>query len=150
MYWECFLRMGIVYVPTTGVFQRGPLYLMMEPVTVIPVSDSVALHRAFAETRARGNPKVSESDVSDPSPPAVIKYAGVKTWRTFVRHADLWGIDERNGTYEIVGYRRDSPDGWVPDTTQAVVFPAGTTADEVIEHVIAILQEAARRDQSSL
>ena len=148
MYWECFLRMGIVHIPTTGVFERGPLYLTMEPVTVIPVSDSVALDRAFAETLARGNPKVSASDVSDPSPPVVMKYAGVKTWRTFVRHADLWGIDERNGTYEIVGYRRDPPNGWAHDKKRDVVFPAGTTADEVIERMIAILQTSAATPSS--
>jgi hypothetical protein len=141
--------MGIVYIPTTGRFEQGPLYLTMEPVTVIPVSDSVALHRAFAETFARGNPKVSKSDVSDPSPPVVMKYARVKTWGTFVRHADLWGIDERNGMYEIIGYRRDPPGGWLPDKELAVVFPAGTTADEVIERMIAILQSAAAQQQST-
>ncbi|MGH7034468.1 MAG: hypothetical protein ACREFL_12120 [Stellaceae bacterium] len=141
--------MGIVYIPTTGKVERGPLYVTSDPVTVIPVSDSVALRRAFVETVARGNPKLSESIVSDPSPPVVMKYAGVKTWKTFVRHADLWGIDERNGTYEIVGYRRDPPNGWVHDKKQDVTFPAGTTANEVIERMIAILQSAAAQPQST-
>ncbi|HVT54695.1 MAG TPA: hypothetical protein VHD34_01415 [Xanthobacteraceae bacterium] len=143
MYWQCYLRKGTVYIPTTGRFDKGPLYLTVEPVTVIPVHDTVSLRRAFAETLARGNPKVSASDVSDPSPPVVMKYAGVKTWNSFARHAEVWGIDERNGMYEIITYRRHSPGGWVPDQEQAVVFPAGTTADEVIERMIAILQSAA-------
>jgi hypothetical protein len=115
----------------------------IDPVTITPVYDTVALRRAFSETLARGNPKLPESIVSDPSPPVVMKYARVKTWGTFVRHADLWGIDERNGMYEIIGYRRDPPGGWLPDKELAVVFPAGTTADEVIERMIAILQSAA-------
>lgn len=148
MYLECFLRMGIVYIPTTGKVERGPLYVTIDPVTVTPIYDTVALRRAFSETLARGNPKLSESIVSDPSPPVVMKYAGVKTWRTFVRHADLWGIDERNGTYEIVGYRRDPPNGWAHDKKRDVVFPGGTTADEVIERMIVILQSAAAAPSS--
>jgi len=51
--------------------------------------------------------------------------------------------------YEIVPYRKD-PDGgpsWVPDRKDRVDFPAGTKRDDVIDRMIAIVQDAARKSR---
>lgn len=143
MYWQFYLRNGLVFIPTTGFVQRA-FYRIVEPVSVVPVSDSDAVHRALSATMARGNPKVTAPQPSDRSPPFLTKYAGVKSWSTFVRSASLWGIDEREGTFGIYAYRRDPPNGWVRDERNDVTFPVGTTASRVIERMISILQEAAR------
>ena len=142
MYWQFYLRMGLVYVPTTAMVQRG-FYQIGEPVTVASVSDAVAIRRALTEMMTRGNPKVPAPDPSDRSPPAVTKYAGVKNWGSFVRNASAWGIDDREGTFKILGYRRDPPNGWTHDRSLDETFPAGTSAAAVIDRMITILQNAA-------
>lgn len=118
------------------------LYREIEPLAVVPVSNTSALHRAFAETIARGNPKVPVLRGRDFPPPVVLKYAGVKSWRAFARGTGTWSIDERDGVFRIRGYRKDGG-GWVPDQNAIESFPPGTSADQVIERVIAILQSAA-------
>lgn len=142
MYWQLYLRMGLVYVPTTAIVQRG-FYQIVEPVAVVPVSNSDAIKRALADTMERGNPKVPAPDPSDRSPPVLTKYGGVKSWSTFVRNASLWGIDEREDNFKIIGYRRDPPSGWTHDKTLDEPFPAETSADQVIDRMIAILQDSA-------
>jgi len=86
MHCHCYLRNGIVYIPTQGEIHKG-LYLDVEPVAVVPLSDRAALHRAFAETIARGNPNVPLPKQSEIPPPLLPKYAGVKAWSTFARNA---------------------------------------------------------------
>jgi hypothetical protein len=142
MHWQLYLRMGLVYVPTTAMVQRG-FYQIIEPVAVVPVPNTLAIQRALAETMERGNPKVPAPDPSDRTPPALVKYAGVKTWGSFVRNASVWGIDEQEREFKILGYRRDPPKGWTRDKTKDETFPAGTSAAEAIDRMIAILQKAA-------
>jgi len=139
MYWQCYLRAGLVYVPTTGVTKHD-LYRVIEPVSVVPASNLEGLRRAFAEALTRGNPEVPALKPSDYPPPVLPKYAGVKTWNSFARNASLWAISERDGSYKILGYRRQAANGWVQDKKQEVIFPSGTTIDQVIDRMIATLQ----------
>lgn len=142
MYWQCYLRMGLVYVPTTGVTKHD-LYRIIEPVTVIPASNTEGLHRAFVEVLARGNPDVPALKPSDYPPPVLPKYAGVKSWNSFARNASLWAIDEQSERYKILGYRKEPPNGWIHDKSRDEAFPSGTSAETVIDRMIAILQAAA-------
>lgn len=142
MYWQFYLRMGLLYVPTTGVVQRG-FYRIAEPVDVVAVTDGEAVRRALSAAMARGNPKVTAPSPSDRSPPFLTKYAGVKSWGSFVRNASLWGIDQDENKFEIVGYRKEPPKGWIHDKTLDETFPAGASADMVIDRLIAILQNAS-------
>lgn len=145
MYWQFYLRSGLVFIPTTGFVQRA-FYRIVEPVSVVPVSDGDAVHRALSETMARGNPKVTAPQPSDRSPPFLTKYAGVKNWSTFVRNASLWGIDERDGNFGIYAYRRDPPNGWVRHKSRDETFQSGTPREKVIDRMIAILREAAQAE----
>lgn len=117
-------------------------YRMIEPVAVLPVSDSDALHRAFATVIARGNPKVPMLSRDEDSPPILPKYAGVKNWKAFVHDASTWGIRERNGIFRIIGYAKDPPNGWVEDRENVETFSLGTSGDQVIQRMIAILRDA--------
>jgi hypothetical protein len=86
MHCHCYLRNGTVFIPTQGEIQKG-LYLDIEPVAVVSLSDREALHREFAETIARGNPSVPLRKQSEIPRPLLPKYAGVKTWSAFARGA---------------------------------------------------------------
>jgi hypothetical protein len=137
-----YLRKGKVFIPTLGRVPGGP-YRDIEPVTVVDVSDADGLHQAFRETIARGNLPVGPYPRPNP-PPVVLKHAGVKTWGAFARWASPWVIDERDGKYQIIGHRRE-PNNWAEDPEQTIKFPPRTTLDQVIDRMIAILQEAARK-----
>jgi hypothetical protein len=142
MYCNLYLRKGKVLIPTFGRVDIG-LYRDIEPVTVVDVLDADALRRAFHETIARGNPPVGPYPRPNP-PPVVLKHAGVKSWGAFARGASPWNIKRRGGIYQIVGHQK-GPDGWVEDPEQKIEFPPGTTLDQVIDRMIAILQDAARK-----
>lgn len=142
MHSTCYLRRRIVYIPTLGLMDKG-FYRDIEPVAVAPLSNSDAVRRAFAEAFARGNPQVPVPKQPDTSQSVLLKYAGTKTWRAFARDASAWSIDERSGTYKIIGYRKHPPNGWTHDKSLDETFPADTSADKVIERMLAILQQAA-------
>lgn len=140
--YKCYLRDGVVYVPTVG--KRGGAYTDIDPVAVVPITNADGLRRALLDAIARKNPAVPLHKGKWP-PPVVLKYAGVKTWSAFDRNASTWNIKENDGNYRIGGYRKH-PDGYrVEDREQEIQFPPGTTIEAVVDRMIAILQEAARK-----
>jgi hypothetical protein len=144
MYFGISLRNGVVYLPTMGQMDRG-FYRGIEPVAVASVTNSDALRTALLDTIARGNPAVPMLKRREWPPPVVLKYAGVKSWSAFERGMALWGIEERNGIWQIVG-KRKKPDGtMVDDPEQTISFPPGTRVQDVISRMVAILQQAAQR-----
>ena len=78
-------------------------------------------------------------------PPVMLKYTGDKSWSAFMRGATCWSIREKEGIFEIEPYRVHPNGYWEPDRDQSIQFPSGTTVDEVIDRMIAILQDAARQ-----
>ena len=142
MYCEYYLRRGLVYIPTIGVTKHD-LYRVVDPVTVVPSANTDALRHGIAEAMSRGNPEVPALKPSDYPPPVLPKHAGVKSLSAFVRDASLWAIDEQNGRYRLLGYRRVSSKGWLHDKKLDVVFPADASIDQVIERMIMILQDAS-------
>jgi hypothetical protein len=144
MYCQLYLRKGKVLIPTFGRVDKG-LYRDIEPVAVVDVSDTGALRQAFHETIARGNPPTPYYPRGGPYPqPVVVKHAGVKSWSAFARGASPWNIKESDGIYQIVGHLK-GPSGWVEDHERRIEFPPGTTLDQVIDRMIVILQEEARK-----
>jgi hypothetical protein len=141
---HCYLRNGVIYVPTVVRLTTGA-YMNVEPIAVVPAASTEDLRRAFSDTITRGN-KVVPNPPKDEWPPSVLaKYAGVKTWTAFARNTSGWNIEETEGRYQIVGYR-NHPDGyWVPDSEKKIDFPPGSRAAVVIDRMIAILQDAARQ-----
>jgi hypothetical protein len=140
MLYNCYLRNGIVYVPTVG--RRGGAYADIEPVMVVPVGNSEGLRRAFLDVIAKKNVAVALLMGKRPLP-VVLKHAGVQSWSTFARNALTWNIIENEGTYKIVGHRLHSGGYWVEDKDRKIEFPPETTLDMVIDCMITILQAAA-------
>jgi hypothetical protein len=143
MLFHLYLQKGTAFVPTTGLVERGP-YRDMEPVAVAPVSNPEAVRQALRAATSRGNPPAPRYPRDGYPQPVVVKYAGVKSWSVFARGTLTWSIDEREGNYQIIGYSRH-PDGWREDPDQKIDLPAGSTVDDVIDRMIAILQEAMRQ-----
>lgn len=143
MLYKCYLRKGIVYVPTVG--RRGGAYTDIEPVAAIPVTDAAGLRRAFLDVIGRGNVAVPPIKGKWPAP-VVQKHAGAKSWAEFARQTLPWNIAENGGLYQISGSAMQ-PDGyWVQDKNQKIEFLPGTPVDDVIDRMIAILQEEARKN----
>jgi hypothetical protein len=142
MLYKCYLRKGVVYVPTVG--DRRGVYTLIEPVAVVPVTNTEGLRAAFRDAVARKNIDVPPVKGKWP-PPILPKYAGVKTSAAFDRGASTWNIQEDEGKYKIVGYRPHPEGYWTEDRDQTIEFPPGTLMDAVIDRMIAILQEAATR-----
>jgi len=115
----------------------------MEPVAVVPLSDSEGMRRALQATIARGNPPAPRYSAGNFPPPVLLKYAGVKTWSAFARGTLTWSIEEAEGLYQIVPYRKNAKGYWEPDPDQKTVFPSGTETDAVIERMISIMEQAA-------
>ena len=104
MHCDCYLRQGTVFLPTVGKVDKN-VYFLVEPVAVVPISNTGALRTALHEAIKRGNPAV-RYDRS--APPILCKYAGVKSWGTFARNASLWVMDETNGILRIEPNTRES------------------------------------------
>ena len=141
---SCYLRKDTVYIPTWARVERGS-YRMVEPVSVTPVSDTEALRHALHDAFARGNPTVPYLPRAQHPPPVLPKYTGVKDWNAFVRGTATWSIDETNGAYAINRKKKSVQGEWIRDPDQTVTMPPGSTIDDLIDRMIAILQEAARK-----
>ena len=137
-----YLRRGVVYIPTMAKILSGG-YQEIDPVAVVPVSETISLSRALKENIARGNPTIEKYSPSDYSKAVVLKHAGVKSFSTFARGAQTWTIVLKDGAYEIRGQRKRPDRGWEQDPNNIIIFPAGTAEDRVIGEMIQILQKAA-------
>jgi hypothetical protein len=143
MLYKIYLKKGSAYLPTT-VNQGIARYRITEPVTVVPVADTEALRRALRNTIPKENPFVAPSIEDARKPPVVLKYTGDKSWPAFMRGTSPWSISEKDGKFRINGHRVHRKGYWEPDPDQMIHFPAGTALDDVIDRMIAILQEAAK------
>jgi hypothetical protein len=137
----CYLRKGIVYVPTLGRVGRAH-YRVVEPITVTPVSQTSDLRDAFREAIARGNPTVPPLPIRDRPPPLMLKYARVSSWAAFERSTLTWDLTRKDGAYEIIGHRRRADRGWEPDPTNTIILGRDSTAEDLIDRIVAILQDS--------
>lgn len=142
---SCTLKNGIVYVPTVAKTETG-FYMDREPVAVVPAANTEALRRALYDVVARGNAIIPTPKRNAYPPPVLPKYAGEKTWSAFMRGVSEWNISEKDGNYQIVQYRENPKrDGsWIEDPDRKIEFPAGTTIDDVIDRMIALVQGTTR------
>jgi hypothetical protein len=141
----CYLRKGIVYVPTMARRTSGPIYSDIEPIAVIALGDSIAVRQALRESLKRGNPIIPDRDPQAlRAPPVILKYARVRSWSVFFRSAQTWSITDDDSLFKIIAYRTHPKGYWEQDIENEIRFPPGTSADEVIDRMIAILQETAR------
>ena len=144
---KCYLRDKIVYVPTVARRKSEPIYTNIAPVAIVPVSSTEDVRRALLESIARKNVVIPDRDAKAlRAPPLLPKYAGVRSLSAFYRGASTWSIIEDDGVYKILSYLKHPKGYWQPDLAHEIQFPVGTTVDDVVDRMIAILQEAARAD----
>jgi hypothetical protein len=142
---HAYLRNGVAYIPTVVRLQKGGAYMDVEPVAVEAVANTEGLRRGFSEAFARKNEFVPNPSKNNWPRPILLKYSGAKTWSAFAHNASLWSIDEDNGIYSITAYR-EHPDGyWVRDKDRKSEFPSGAPVSQVIDRMIAILQDPAQQ-----
>jgi hypothetical protein len=53
MFVECYLREGIVYVPTVVRQASSPIYNIIEPIAVVPANDLDAIRAALLDSLNR-------------------------------------------------------------------------------------------------
>jgi hypothetical protein len=139
-----FLKNGIVYIPTVVQLKTGA-YQDVDPVTVVAVTKSKDLHHSVSDAIARKNMVVPPPTKGKWPQPVLLQYAGVKTWSAFARGASLWSIEKTKENYQIIGYRTHPKGYWARDPGQKIDFPPETSIDTVVEQMIAILQDAAKK-----
>ena len=148
MLWLCYLRRDKVYLPTAGAVSKGH-YRDTEPVAVVPAADTASLRTALGETFFRGNPAVPDLLRANHPPPVFLKYAGVKTWDAFARGTSVWQIEEKNGVFQIMPTQKSAQGGWVVNRAAIKTLPVGSTVDDVVERMVAVLQDAAQQITST-
>jgi hypothetical protein len=62
MLFTCYLRDGIVFIPTVAKRRSEPIYTNIEPVSVVPVDSTEGVRRALLETIARKNVVIPDRD----------------------------------------------------------------------------------------
>jgi hypothetical protein len=139
-----YLRKRIVYIPTYGTIEKG-FYRAVEPVAVVPISNTEALRQALHDAIARGNPIVPNLPRGHWPPRVTLEHAGIATWGEFNRGASYWGIDEEGGVFRILAHEKKNRRGWKEDEERSETFPSGSPADDVVERMIAIVQGAGQQ-----
>jgi hypothetical protein len=140
MLWKIYIKKRLVYFPTVARTDAG-LYMHVEPVEVVPLSEVESLKRALADVISRGNPIVPHPTRNAFPKGVLLSYAKVKTWSAFERGTACWHVSEHDGKYEISRWQPAQGGGYIPDPATATSLPSGTTIDEVAKHVVTRLQE---------
>ena len=143
-----YLREGMVYLPTMGKVAEG-VYRGLEPVAVVSASDIGEIRRALNETFARGNPPAQLLRRSEYPPSLLLKYAEVKSWSVFERGLMFWTIKEKNSAFQIAGQSKRDDGGWRPDAERTIDFPPNSTTGDVIDRMIAIVQEETAKNRDN-
>jgi hypothetical protein len=144
MPYNCYLKKRTVYIPTSAKMVTG-VYIEIEPVAVVTITDTQGLRRAFLDTMARGNPIVPKPQDDKWPPPVLLKYAGAQSWSAFMNGTAVWTIKDYGGNYQIAG-RHVQPRGNAPEDPQRrISLPHGSTANDAVDRMIEILQDAASK-----
>ncbi len=142
----CYLRFGIVFVPTEALVSRGH-YKTVGPATSFPVEATQVAIEALRATVARGNPNWQSVEPEMKIPGYLPIWAGFKTWGRFEKGmSSIWYLsDKANGNYLIETPRRiRGSDAWEPGDSADVVFPAGTDLDTVLIRLVTMMQAKAK------
>lgn len=143
----CYLRHGVVYIPTFGRELSG-VRRMVNPVAAVPVTDAEALHRAIKKAFLRGEPPLPSLDPKrrQAALPPLPRLAGMRSWSDFYAGVAIWQIHAQDGAYRITPKLLDTVSGrWVPDIANAIVLPLGTGLDATCGRAVEIFAAAARK-----
>jgi hypothetical protein len=137
---------GTVHIPTS--YFNG-FFVENAPVASVPVEQTEGLQQAILAAIERGNPPISRDQArvlihGKGSP--VLKATGARSWYVLDRQTSgLWSLVEKDGVYQIRVDQPMEPRGWHEDKTKRVEFPPGTSVEDVINRLIAMIQERAQQ-----
>jgi hypothetical protein len=142
MHIGCYLRKGLVFLPTNGKHPSG-FYIHMEPVAVVPVSETDALREAMKAGMRRGHPALPGGKYADKA--VLPTLAGVQSHSAFDRACTgVWNLAEWGNGYVIQTYKPASKhQGWTIDPRHKIFIQPGTDIDGACGRLIAVLQAAA-------
>lgn len=136
---------GVVYIPTSylnGFFVEGA------PIETEPVEQSRELRQAILTAMARGNPPISRDEANSrvgQKDHPLLQATGARSWYTLDRQTKgLWSLAGKAGLYQIRVKQPMQPRGWHEDKSKRVEFPPGTPVEDVVDHLIAMIQERAQ------
>ena len=143
------LYKGVVQIPTSYFVERDGFFVDNRPLESVPVEQTEGLRQAVLAAIERGNPPITRDQArallhskDDP----VLKATGARSWNVLDRQTKgLWSIDGKDGVYQIRVDEPMQPRGWHEDKAKRVEFPSGTSIDDVITRLIAMIQECVRQ-----
>lgn len=140
---------GVVHIPTSRRVEPHGFWVEDAPFESVPVERAQELRRAILMGIERGNPSISADHaralIHSKSPP-LLKATGARSWHVLDRDTTgLWSVTDRNGVYEIRVDEPMEPRGWHEDKSRRVTFPPGTPIEDVIDRLIAMIQERAQQ-----
>lgn len=146
------LYKGVLYIPTSRRVEGHGFYVENAPIDAVPAEQTEKLRETIRAALARGNPPMSRDDarviLNDERNSAILRVTQAKSWFALDRQtAGMWSLVEKNGLYDI---RVDEPmetHGWHEDETKRIRFPPGTSVDDVINRLIAMIQECAQESR---
>ena len=142
MYCQLYIRNGIAYVPITAKTEAG-YYMNVDPVEVVPVSDTESFARAVDRVIAHGHPIVPTPTRASGFPkPVVPKYAKLGSWRAFEKGATSWKLVEKDGVYTIEQWQKREQGGWLPDPDRDEQLPQGASLDDAVRRLVERIQES--------
>jgi len=143
------LHNGVVHIPTSYLVERKGFFFENSPLGSVPVEQTERLRQAILTAMGRGNPPISLSkfkSLSGSKNSVLLRATGARSWYDLDRQIKgLWSMAEKDGVYKIRVKQPMETHGWHEDKTKRVEFPPGTPVDEVIERLIAMIQECARQ-----
>jgi hypothetical protein len=139
------LYKGVVHIPTSYL---SGFFINDAPIESVPVEQAEELRQAILRAMERGNPLVGHGQASvrlGRKDHPLLRATGARSWYVLDRQTEgLWSIDEKNGVYEIRVDEPMQPRGWHEDKTKRMEFTSGTPVEDVIDRLIAMIQECAR------
>jgi hypothetical protein len=143
------LYKGVVYIATSCRVGKAGFYVADTPLESVPVQRTEELRRAMMTAIARGNPTISRDQARaliHGKDDLLLKAIGARSWDVLDRQTKgLWSIVDKDGVYQIRVDQPMEPRGWHEDKTKRVEFPPGTSVEDVIGHLIAMIQERAQQ-----
>ena len=144
------LRDGVVYIPTSYRVDRKGFFFENAPIESVSANRTSKLREAIVTTIQRGNPSISldqYKSLSGSKHSVLLEATGTRSWDVLDRQINgLWSVAEIDGQYVIRVKQPMQPRGWHEDKTKRVEFPSGTPVEEVIDCLIAMIQECARQE----
>jgi hypothetical protein len=140
------LHDGIVHIPTS---YRSGFLIDDAPIESVPAEQTERLRHAIFAAIERGNPSISRNEANTlvgRKDHPLLKAARVRSWYALDRQTKgLWSVAENGGFYQIRVDEPMQPRGWHEDKSKRIEFPPGTPVEDVIDRLIAMIQECARQ-----